>query len=90
MANQDRGAIWSEAEKIDLIEVWKEQDVEAQLEGVHRNLPIYQRVAEVLNLRGHDRTAKQCRNKMNSLKSDYNKEKKVNGRSGHSSHRGEQ
>ena len=76
--NNNRGAVWSEKEKLDLISIWKEEDVEAQLRVVHRNLPIYQRVAELHNLRGYERTPEQCRNKMKSLKSDYNKDKKLN------------
>jgi hypothetical protein len=55
MAN--RGAVWANAEVDQLIYIWREEDIEAQLGGVHRNLPIYQRVAEILNVRGYNHTA---------------------------------
>jgi hypothetical protein len=35
-----RGAVWSTAEVDALIDIWKAEDVEAQLAGVHRNIPI--------------------------------------------------
>jgi hypothetical protein len=34
-------AVWSGNETLILAEIWRDEDVEAQLEGVHRNLAIY-------------------------------------------------
>ena len=55
----NKGTVWAAAEVEALIDIWRAEDIEAQLEGVHRNLPIYERVAELLNLRGFDRTGEQ-------------------------------
>jgi hypothetical protein len=68
-----RGTVWSHNEVLTLIDIWKAEDIEAQLENVHRNLPNFNRVAELMNLRGYERTGAQCRSKMKALKSEYNK-----------------
>jgi hypothetical protein len=39
----NRGAVWEIAETIALINIWKDENIEGQLEGLHRNLPIFQR-----------------------------------------------
>ena len=59
-----RGTVWSHYEVLALLDVWRAEDIEAQLENVHRNLPIFGRVAELMNLRGYDSTGAQCRSKM--------------------------
>ncbi|XP_064643020.1 myb/SANT-like DNA-binding domain-containing protein 7 [Lineus longissimus] len=82
MAN-NRGSVWARAEILLLLNIWRDEDVEGQLQGMHRNLPIYNRVSELLEVRGgFKRTPEQCRNKLKSLKSDWSKAKTNFGRSG--------
>jgi hypothetical protein len=73
---------WSPEETIALIEVWRDEDIEGQLSGIHRNIPVMGRVAELLRDRGYERTGPQCRTKMKTLKSDYKNIKHLNNRSG--------
>jgi hypothetical protein len=46
------------------VEIWRDEDIEAQLDGMRRNTPVFQRLAELLALRGFERTPKQCRAKL--------------------------
>ena len=52
-------SVWSQNETLALVELWRDEDVEAQLEDVHRNLAVYNRLAELLSIRGYERTGKQ-------------------------------
>jgi hypothetical protein len=56
-------------EALVFVELWKDENVEAQLEGVRRNMPIYENLAALLRDKGYERTAKQCRSKLKALKS---------------------
>jgi hypothetical protein len=42
--NHNRGAVWSVDEVIELVEIWREEDIEAQLDGMYRNLAVYGRL----------------------------------------------
>jgi hypothetical protein len=55
MAN--RAVVRGVNETLALAEIWKEEDVEAQLEGIHRNMAVYNKLAVLVNLRGYNRTA---------------------------------
>jgi hypothetical protein len=76
--------MWANGEIDALIDVWRAEDIEGQLAGLHRNLPVYARVAELLAIKGYDRSHEQCRIKMKHLRGEYMKDKNINGRSGHS------
>jgi hypothetical protein len=72
--NVGRGVVWGNDEVLALIDIWRNENIEGQLQGMHRNLPFYHHVADLLAVRGYERTAEQCRSKMKSLKGDYNKD----------------
>jgi hypothetical protein len=55
MAALNRGAVWANAEVQALIEIWKAEDIEGQLAGLHRNIPVYARVAELLGIQGYEK-----------------------------------
>jgi hypothetical protein len=76
--------VWANEEIDALIDVWRAEDIEGQLAGLHRNLPVYARVAELLAIKGYDRSHEQCRTKMKHLRGEYMKDNNINGRSGHS------
>jgi hypothetical protein len=67
MAANNRGAVWANGEIDALYNVWWAEDIEGQLASLHRNLPVYARVAELLAIKGCDRSPEQCRIKMKHL-----------------------
>jgi hypothetical protein len=62
-----RGVVWGNDEVLALIDIWRNEDIEGQLQGMHRNLPLYHRVTDLLAVRGYERTAEHCRSKMKSF-----------------------
>jgi hypothetical protein len=71
-------ATWSSNETLVLVEIWCDEDV-----GVHRNMAVYNRLAELLAQRGYERTGTQCRSKVKALKHDYLVDNNARNRSGH-------
>ena len=66
-----------------LFSLWAEDHIQQQLDGVHRNKPIYVEIAEKMHEQGHTRDYKQCQEKLKNLKTEYKKAKDENNRSGH-------
>ena len=59
------GLVWSRADRLCLLNIWWDEDIEGQLQGNHRNSHVSHRVAELLALQGqegYERTTEQCRN----------------------------
>ena len=56
-----------------LIDIWARAEVQAQLEGCHRNRDVYEKMAQELREEGCNRTYDQCREKLKKLKGDYRK-----------------
>ncbi|XP_042299806.1 uncharacterized protein LOC121917750 isoform X2 [Sceloporus undulatus] len=77
-----RGIFWEHAQILDLLSIWGEEEIQRQLSSNHRNLAVYEKIADQLAERGHSRTAQECRNKCKSLKQNYNAVCKQNGQSG--------
>ena len=63
-----RGSLWTNDEVSALIAVWGEEEIQHQLEGVKRNIKVYQKIAARLkeNYR-YERTGVQCREKIKKL-----------------------
>ncbi|XP_064645955.1 zinc finger and SCAN domain-containing protein 20-like [Lineus longissimus] len=87
-ANLQRSPAWSRDERLALLRIWRDEDIEGQLQGNHRNSHVYSRIAELLKLEGYDRTTDQCRNKLKSMKGDWVKARNNLGRSGTSGRNG--
>ena len=66
---------WSEAETYKLIEIWGNDQIQAQLEGCKRNKTVYERIARAMTEEGHSKSATQCREKAKKLKTEYRKVK---------------
>ena len=64
---------WSKQETFKLITIWNNDTIQAQLEGCRRNSDVYRKIAKKLTEAGHNRTLKQCRDKMKKLKAEYKK-----------------
>ena len=64
-------ATWSKEETLQLIEIWGDDSVQAQLEGVHRNQDVFTKIAREMSESGFERTFQQCRHKLKKLKSEY-------------------
>jgi hypothetical protein len=43
-------AAWSNNESLALVELCRDEDVEAQFEGIHRNIAVYNHLAELMNI----------------------------------------
>lgn len=75
-------ATWSKQETLKLIEIWGDDRIQAQLEGVHRNQDVFNKITREMGKSGFDRTFQQCRDKLKKLKSEYRKLKDKQGKTG--------
>ena len=71
-------AAWTDCETLKLIELWSEDDVQAQLEGCKRNRAVFEKISQGMNDAGFQRTANQCREKIKNLRAEYKKVKDNN------------
>ncbi|EMP40933.1 Zinc finger and SCAN domain-containing protein 29 [Chelonia mydas] len=79
--NRKRAPAWSEKETLDLIAVWGEESVQAELRSSRRNADICAKIAQDMVDRGYIRDTQQCRVKIKELRQAYQKTKEANGRS---------
>lgn len=56
---------------IDLLVIWREREIQQELQRSHRNIETFQVVASKMAKRGHKRSALECRSKIKTLKRDY-------------------
>ncbi|XP_050805828.1 zinc finger and SCAN domain-containing protein 20-like [Gopherus flavomarginatus] len=77
-----RAPAWNSSELQDLISVWGEEAVQAQLRSSRRNYDTYGQISQSLLRRDHERDALQCRVKIKELRSAYCKAREGNRRSG--------
>ncbi|KAJ7317230.1 hypothetical protein JRQ81_003392 [Phrynocephalus forsythii] len=68
---QYRGTTWTYPEVIDLLVIWREREIQQELQRSHRNIETFQVVAGKMAQRGHQRSALECRSKIKTLKRDY-------------------
>ncbi|XP_077180814.1 uncharacterized protein LOC143831595 [Paroedura picta] len=68
---QYRGTTWTYPEVIDLLVIWREREIQQELQRSHRNIETFQVVASKMARRGHKRSALECRSKIKTLKRDY-------------------
>lgn len=74
---------WSDNEVLKLLEVWGDENIQAQLDGSTRNIKVYAAIAKtLLESGGIERTPVQCREKIKKLKAEYKQIKNHNNRSG--------
>ena len=64
---------WSVEETRALIAIWGQESVQSQLERVHRNRDIYQRIAMELEESGYFKSWQQCQTKIKNLTQKYRK-----------------
>ncbi|EMP33018.1 hypothetical protein UY3_09836 [Chelonia mydas] len=62
--NRKRAPAWTEREVLDLIAVWGEESVLAELRSKRRNVKTFQKISEAMRDRGYIRDATQCRVKL--------------------------
>ena len=67
----ERGKTWSDAETVKLIKVWSERTSQSHLLGSKSNAKAFEKIVQVLSAQNYERTAKQCRDKIMSLKKRY-------------------
>ncbi|EMP38758.1 hypothetical protein UY3_04077 [Chelonia mydas] len=84
--NRKRAPAWSEQKTLDLIAVWGEESVQAELRSKRRNANIYTKIAQGMMDRGYNRDTQQCRMKVKELRQAYQKTKEANGHSGSEPH----
>ncbi|XP_065443325.1 myb/SANT-like DNA-binding domain-containing protein 2 [Chrysemys picta bellii] len=84
MESQDRkrAPAWTEREVRDLLAIWGDESVLAELRSSKRNGKILEKVSKAMKDRGHNRDAQQCRVKIKELRQAYHKAREANGRSG--------
>ncbi|XP_077683056.1 uncharacterized protein LOC144270453 [Eretmochelys imbricata] len=84
--NRKRAPAWSELETLDLIAVWGEESLQAELQSSRRNTDIYAKIAQGMVDRDYTRDTQQCHMKIKELRQAYQKTKEANGPSGSEAH----
>uniref|UniRef100_A0A674J9B1 SCAN box domain-containing protein n=1 Tax=Terrapene triunguis TaxID=2587831 RepID=A0A674J9B1_9SAUR len=77
-----RAPAWTEREVQDLIAIWGDEAVLAELRNSKRNGKTLEKISKAMKDRGHNRDARQCRVKIKELRQAYHKVRDANGRSG--------
>ncbi|XP_065269126.1 uncharacterized protein LOC135885384 [Emys orbicularis] len=80
--NQKRAPAWTVREVLDLIAIWGEDSVLAELRSKRRNARTFEKISKGMMERGHNRDSDQCCVKVKELRQAYQKTKVANGRSG--------
>ncbi|EMP38546.1 hypothetical protein UY3_04241 [Chelonia mydas] len=80
--NRRRAPAWTEGEVLDLIAVWGDESVLAELRSKRRNAKIFEKISNGMKHRGYNRDPHQCRVKIKELRQAYQKTREENGRSG--------
>ncbi|XP_053896462.1 uncharacterized protein LOC128843564 [Malaclemys terrapin pileata] len=80
--NRKRAPAWTVREVLDLIAVWGEDSVLAELRSKRRNAKTFEKISKGMMERGHNRDSEQCRVKVKELRQAYQKTKEANGHSG--------
>ncbi|XP_065435386.1 SRRM2 protein homolog rsr-2-like [Chrysemys picta bellii] len=80
--NRKRAPAWTVREVLDLIAVWGEDSVLAELRSKRLNAKTFEKISKGMMERGHNRDSEQCRVKVKELRQAYQKTKEANGRSG--------
>ncbi|XP_053885517.1 myb/SANT-like DNA-binding domain-containing protein 2 [Malaclemys terrapin pileata] len=80
--NRKRAPAWTVQEVLDLIAIWGEDSVLAELRSKRRNAKTFEKISKGMMERGHNRDSDQCRVKVKELRQAYQKTKEANGRSG--------
>ncbi|EMP28835.1 Adrenocortical dysplasia protein like protein [Chelonia mydas] len=84
--NHKRAPAWTEREVLDLIAIWGEESVQAELHSKRQNANIFAKISKGMMARGYNRDTQQCRMKVKELKQAYQRTKDANGHSGSESH----
>ncbi|EMP36705.1 hypothetical protein UY3_06100 [Chelonia mydas] len=86
--NRKRAPAWSERETLDLISVWGEETVQAELRSKRRNanIYIYAKIAQGMVEKGYNRDTQPCCMKVKELRQAYQKTKEANSCSGSELH----
>ncbi|XP_053904251.1 mediator of RNA polymerase II transcription subunit 15-like [Malaclemys terrapin pileata] len=80
--NCKRALAWTEREVWDLLTIWGDESVLAELRSSKQNGKILEKVSKAMKDRGHNRDAQQCHVKIKELRQAYHKAREANGRSG--------
>ncbi|XP_053899552.1 uncharacterized protein LOC128845169 isoform X3 [Malaclemys terrapin pileata] len=80
--NQKRAPAWTVWEVLDLIAIWEEDSVLAELRSKRRNAKTFEKISKGMMERGHNRDSHQCHVKVKELRQAYQKTKEANGCSG--------
>ncbi|XP_065409181.1 SRRM2 protein homolog rsr-2-like [Chrysemys picta bellii] len=80
--NRKRAPAWTVREVLDLIAVWGEDSVLAELRSKRRNAKTFEKISKGMMERGHNGDSEQCRVKVKELRQAYQKTKEANCRSG--------
>ncbi|XP_039358234.1 myb/SANT-like DNA-binding domain-containing protein 1 isoform X2 [Mauremys reevesii] len=77
-----RSPAWSRQEMLDLLGLWGEEAVQAQLQSSRRNAEVYEKISQGMVEKGYQRDLLQCRVKAKELRLAYQKAREANGHSG--------
>ncbi|XP_067321101.1 uncharacterized protein [Anolis sagrei] len=63
-----KGILWKLVEIRALLDIWGQQKFQDALQGVHRNIEVFEEIAAEMRARGHDRNAEECRTKAKMMR----------------------
>ncbi|XP_074983811.1 uncharacterized protein LOC142071888 [Caretta caretta] len=79
--NHRRAPAWTEQEVQDLIAVWGDESVLAELDSKRRSAKIFEKISNGMKDRGYNRDAQQCHVKIKELRQAYQKTREANSHS---------
>ncbi|EMP35323.1 Putative protein C11orf61 like protein [Chelonia mydas] len=77
--NHQRGPAWTQREIWDLIAVWGDKSVLAELRSKRQNAKIFEKISNGMKDRGYNRDLQQCQMKIKELRQAYQKNREANG-----------
>ncbi|XP_074808828.1 uncharacterized protein LOC141987414 [Natator depressus] len=80
--NCRRAPAWTEREVQDLITLWGDESMLAELCSKKRNAKTFEKISNGMKDRGYNRNQQQCRVKIKELRQAYQKTREANSRSG--------
>nr|XP_048717712.1 zinc finger and SCAN domain-containing protein 32-like [Caretta caretta] len=80
--NHQRAPAWTQREVWDLIAIWGDKSMLAELHLKRQNAKIFEKISNVMKDRGYNRDLQQCHMKIKVLRQAYQKNREANGCSG--------
>ncbi|XP_054760858.2 trichohyalin-like [Lytechinus pictus] len=82
MAPTGRGSLWEDVETLCLLNIWREKNIQEQMDGTVRNKTVFRKICQLMKERGFERAEDQIKRKIKQLRASFRKTEDNNNRSG--------